>query len=281
MTTRLRRAEPRSRHSALVAWVALALALVPAAASAHGTDGGAPAAGVAFAVALGLPIVGGVAGGLLALRFGSSARVRAGAASTSTLAFGGFLLALGLAFALAAARLAVGPAVAAGAVGAAAALWVGRRTGARAGRCRGHADLTLGGLVAHRLLEGAAIGALYAAGGGLALLGAAIIAGHATLETAAVGGLYADAGSAPRALGAIGVVQVGYATGAVVGVLAGAAASPAVQAPSLALVAGVLFVVGGGGTARSLRTIRAGRNETLGEHADHGDGASIGTASRR
>lgn len=238
-----------------------------ATASAHdgAGHGGAP---VAFAVVVGVPVVVGLLGGLLAARHRGRDPPGPDPAATgrdrASVGFGLLLVALGATAAVSA--LARAPVLGAvvGGVGALAALSVtgrGRSLGRGRGhhgrreqrggdqRRGGHADLALGGVCVHRLLEGAALGALYTAGVAVGAVAVVVVAGHAALETAAVGGLYA---SRPlRALAAVGLVQAGYAAGAVAGVAAGASVPASVQTASLGLVAGVLLVVGLGQTARA------------------------------
>lgn len=131
-----------------------------------------------------------------------------------------------------------------GCVGGLAALWIASRDGDQQGRRGHHANLTLGGVCAHRVLEGVALGALYTASASVGVVGVVVIAGHTALETAAVGGLYIPHRS--KAFAAIALVQIGYIVGAGAGVGVSMSVPVSVRITSVGLMAGVLLIVGVG-----------------------------------
>lgn len=216
--------------------------------NAHGPNGhgGEP---VAFAVVVGLPVVAGLGGGVVAIR-----RVRtAGTTSTGRrtgVALGALLSALGVSFAVSAATTNPPLGAAGGFVGMLSGLWFAR--GARGGRRGCHADLALGAVSAHRLLEGVALGTLYSAGVAVGFVGAAILAGHTALETAAVGGTYAAGPLQTRAAGAVVLVQVGYVGGALAGLGVAAVLPSEARTIALALAGGALVTVGAGEIVRAI-----------------------------
>lgn len=207
-----------------------------------------------FLIVLGLPVVAGLLGGLVAVQYcGRRRPVRPDSLSGGVVG----LLITGLGVA---SLLAVGGqlwlSVAGAIVGAATARsFENGETGSRPG-CGTHAGLTLGTISVHRLFEGVIIGTLYAADAAVGLVGAVVLAGHASLETAAVGGLYA--GMQPRisVVGTVGLVQACYLVGTVAGLGVAVAVPPSARTFALAVMAGVLLVVGAGETQRS---ITAGR----------------------
>lgn len=233
-------------------------------ANAHGDvgDGGAP---VAVVVVLGLPIVAGLLGGAVVVRRRRLARRWGHHPPGITL--GPLLAVLGATFAAAAGTERLPIAIVGGTAGAVSAAAIARR-GIRTGPgCRDHAHLTLGAVCAHRVLEGAALGALYGTGAIVGVVGAAFLAGHTAVETAAVAGLYAP--HRARAAGAIVLVQVGYASGVAVGVaIAGAIPTP-IRIVALALAGGVLLGTGGIELKRSLAADRdRGRRTGRGSRTD-------------
>lgn len=253
-------------------WLALlAAGATPASAHgsvAHGSDG------LALPLVLALPVLAGLVGGVVARGWppggrgwtaGVLARLPGLRGRTPRLrwargvavAVGLLLVALGGTFAVAALVGDPGPGVAGLVVGALATRWVGHRAGtAGPGRHRGHhTGLALGGVCAHRVVEGAALGALYAVGATVGGVGVAVVAGHTALETAAVGALAGP--HRLRALGAVGVVQVGYVVGAVGGFVAGGSVPGPVEALALGLVGGV-FLLAGVGEARHARSVDPG-----------------------
>lgn len=209
-------------------------------ASAHGGvgHGGPP---VAIPAVLWVPIVTGLLGGVVAVRYRARSTTVTERRRTSRVLA---LLLIVLAGIFAATALTSGPLLGAvgGCIGALATLWIVERDRGKP-RGRGHhADLTLGGVCAHRFLEGVALGALYVASAAIGVIGVAVIAGHAALETAAIGGLYAP--SRLRAFAAIALVQIGYPVGALAGIGVGASIPASVQVAMIGLVAGVLLVAG-------------------------------------
>ena len=215
---------------------------------AHGLHGagGAP---VAFAVVIGLPIVAGLGGGAIGVRL--LGRERAGATGRRVgLLLGLSLAVLGVTFAISALASSRSLGVAGGAAGAVSALVVARGDHSATRGC--HADLALGAVSVHRVLEGLAIGALYSTGSVVGLLGAVLLAGHTALETAAVGGMVAAAPGRARAVGAVLLVQAGYAVGAVVGLGLADALPVSARALALAVAGGALLVVGAGEAERSM-----------------------------
>lgn len=258
-----------------VGWLAL-LVVIASPASAHGSVAHG-SDGLALPLVLALPVLAGLVGGVVALvargwppggrgwSAGVLARFPGPRGWTSrfqwargiAVAVGLLLVALGGTFAVAA--LAGDPRLGAAGlvVGALATRWVGHRGGrVGPGRHRGHhAGLALGGVCAHRVVEGAALGALYAVGAAVGGVGVAVVAGHTALETAAVGALAGP--RRLRALGAVGLVQVGYVVGAVGGFVAGGSVPAPVEALALGLVGGV-FLLAGVAEARHARSADPG-----------------------
>jgi len=167
-------------------------------------------------------------------------------------ALGVALVVLGATFAVTAVARSRSLGVAGGAVGVLAGLWATGGYGTDHRRC--HADLTLGAVSAHRLLEGLAIGALYASGTAVGLFGAAVVAGHTAVETAAVGGVYAAGPHRSRAVAAILLVQAGYAGGAIAGLGVSDVLPASTMAFALAVAGGALLVAGAVATGRSFLT---------------------------
>lgn len=213
-----------------------------------------------------MPVVAGLLGGVLAVRYrhppgpDSPGRNPTGRDPTATgrnrgrVGVGLLLVALGGAGAVSALTSDPLVGVVGGGLEALTALRAAGRTGSRLSKRshhgRGHhADLALGGVCAHRLVEGAAVGALYAAGAAVGVVAAVAVAAHGALETAAVGGLYAP--RPLRALGATVLVQAGYTVGAVAGVGVVGSVPVSIQVAALGLVGGVLVVVGAGQVRRS------------------------------
>lgn len=221
-------------------------------AAAHGPQGHGVEP-VAFAVVLGLPIVAGLGGGALAIRGLRNTRT-APSRHRLGVVLGVSLAVLGVTFAVSAVTTSHQIGLAGGAVGAVTALWVSRGDEPPNRGC--HADLTLGAVSAHRLLEGLALGALYSAGAAVGLVGAVLLAGHTTLETATVGGMYASRGVQTRAVGAILLVQASYAVGAIVGLGVAGALPASARASAIAIAGGALLIVGAGETERSIAARR-------------------------
>jgi hypothetical protein len=217
----------------------VALGLWPAVASAHdGTGyGGGP---VGLPVALWIPVVTGLLGGLLAVRY-RRARATGPRLQRTAWPLGLSVLVLGVTVAVTALTGHPWSAVVGGCAGVLGAAWVATRGTGPPGH---HADLTFGSVLLHRGLEGVALGVLYTTGVAVGSVGVMVIAGHTAFETAVVGGVYAS--RRLRALGAVALVQIGYVVGAAVGTgLGGSVSVPVpVHAGSLGLVGGVLLVVG-------------------------------------
>lgn len=224
-----------------------------ATASAHGSGHGVGHDGAAatFAVVLGLPILAGLVGGIVAIRYRDHRRPEPGN-RTSSRAVGLLLVGLGAASLLPAVTGHLWLSVAGGTIGAVIALWVaGSGTVPETG-CRNHADLTFGAISAHRVLEGIVLGMLYSTGAAVGLLSAIVLAGHAALETAAVGGLYATASRRIWTVGAIILVQAGYVVGGVAGLGVAGAVPVSIRTLALAIVGGALLIVGASETKRSV-----------------------------
>lgn len=227
-------------------------------ARAHGAGHAVPGHSDAiapFLIVLGLPAFAGLAGGVMAVRY--RRRVTSGPSDRhSPVAVGLLIVALGIASLLSALE---GHSwlLAAGVIfGAVTALRFERGETAFEAGCGNHAELTLGAISTHRLLEGVLVGTLYTAGEVVGLVGAIVLAGHAALETAAVGGLYGTARGRIRVVGAIVLVQAGYVVGLIAGLGVLGAIPVSARAFMLALMGGVLLIVGVGETERS---INAGR----------------------
>lgn len=217
-------------------------------AAAHGTTaaGGDP---VTLSVVLGLPTLAGLGGGAIALQ--RLRTDRPGRPRTLVgLVLGLALAALGLTAAASALWTDPWLGLAGGVVGV---LALPLATGADRATFRGcHADVAVGAVSLHRLLEGVAIGGLYAAGAAVGLLGALLVAGHTALESAVAGGVYAGTAPRRRAFGAIVVVQAGYVGGTLAGIGAAGAVPGSVRTATIALVGGVLLAVGTVATVRSV-----------------------------
>lgn len=227
---------------------AVGLVWLSGSAAAHGgpAPGGDP---VTLAVVLGLPTVAGLGGGAIAfqrLRTDRPGRPRILVALVLGLA----LAALGLTAAASALWTDLWLGLAGAAVGALALPLATGVDRTRFQRC--HADVAVGAVSLHRLLEGVAIGGLYAAGAAVGLIGALLVAGHAALESAVAGGVYAGTAPRRRALGAIVVVQAGYVGGTLAGIGAAGAVPPSLRTATLALVGGVLLAAGTGATVQSV-----------------------------
>lgn len=206
-------------------------------ASAHGVGSEGNAVGLTLVV--GLAVGAGLVAGLVAVTRdgGGIGRTRL------TALVGPTLVALGaLAVATVAGR---GPLVAGGCLLAGAALgWVLVRRVADGHASHGScANTALGAVTVHRAVEGLSLAAVYATGSAVGLVGAVVLAGHATAETAAVGGLF-GVGSRSRGVAAVGVVQAAFLAGAVAGVVATAELPPVLSDGTVAVVGGVLLVVG-------------------------------------
>ncbi|UTF52278.1 hypothetical protein [Natronosalvus rutilus] len=229
------------------------LVAVSANASAHelGHGGGFHTDATALIAVLSLATLAGFAGGVAIVRYGRR-QVSENPTRGSGIAVGLLLVGLGTASLLPTATVDLRLSVAGGTIGAAIALLVAsRRVGSREG-CGNHADLTLGAILTHRVLEGVVLGTLYSAGAAVGLFGAVAVAGHSVLETAAVGRLYATGLRRNRAVGAITVVQVGFVAGTAAGLGAADAVPVPVRTLALAVVGGALLVVGVSETERSL-----------------------------
>lgn len=223
----------------LTVWFA-ALFVGVAPAYAHGTagHGGTP---VTFAVVLGLPIVAGLVGGVVMVR-GRNETHRTAGTHPSGVGLGLLLVGLGITFSGTAISRSLSLGIGGGIVGLVSVRWaVNSRTSDRRGH-RSHANLSLGAVSTHRLLEGVVLGGLYSSGAAVGLLGAVVIAGHTAFETIAVGGLYAP--HRLRIAGAVVLVQAGYTVGAIVGIAVSGTVPLPVHTIALALVGGILLGIG-------------------------------------
>lgn len=221
-----------------VGFAALVVGVVPV--HAHGTagHGGVP---VASAVVLGLPIVAGFVGGAVVVR-GRNGTHRSEGTHPSRSGPGFLLVVLGITFSGTAISRSLSLGIGGGIVGLLSVWWaVTSRTSDRRDR-RSHANLSLGAVSTHRLLEGIVLGGLYSTGTAVGLLGAVVIAGHTAFETIAVGGLYVP--HRLRIAGAVVLVQAAYAVGAIVGIAVSGTVPPPVQTIAPALAGGILIGIG-------------------------------------
>ncbi|WP_435348125.1 hypothetical protein [Haloarchaeobius sp. HRN-SO-5] len=211
--------------------------------------GGATAS---FLAVLGLPVLTGLLGGIVALRHHGRETPKP-PYRPSSIAVGLLIAGLGVASLLSSVAANLWVAAVGVAVGATGALWFEVGETASGPGCGTHAELTFGAVSTHRLLEGLVLGTVYAAGAAVGSLASIALASHAALETAAVVGLYATARRRRRVVGAIVLVQVGYVVGVVVGLgLAGEVPGTA-RTFVLAVVGGLLLVVGTSETGRTVR----------------------------
>lgn len=237
----------RRRLTRIGGWTAGVVGL-SGTATAHGpqSHGGEP---VAFAVVVGLPIVAGLGGGVLAIRGLRMVRM-APSGRRLGVVLGVTFAVLGATFAVSAVTTSRQIGLVGGTVGAVGALWVSRSDEPQNRGC--HADLTLGAVSVHRLLEGLALGALYSAGAAVGLISAVLLAGHTAFETAAVGGLHTASARRSRAVGAVLLVQASYAVGAFVGLGVADALPASARVAAIAIAGGALLIVGASETDRSI-----------------------------
>lgn len=208
-----------------------------------------------FLVVLGLPVIAGLVGGMIAVRYYRRQR----SAPPNRLSGGAIgLLLVGLGVSSLLSAIGGHPWLSAAGVVVGGATALASAIGGPVSRhgCRNHADLTLGAVTIHRLLEGVVIGTLYAAGAAVGLVGAVVLAGHATLETAAIGGLTAGTQQRIFVVGAVGLVQVSYLVGAIAGLGVAVEVPGPARTFALAVVGGALIVVGAGKTDRSITAAR-------------------------
>lgn len=247
------RPPPRGRPLHWLGVVVVVLLVCSATASAHGgVDGGTPQT---VAVVVGLPVVGGALGGGIAVR---SRWLAAFVERRQSQRLPGLLLVvLGGTFVLAALGQGYPIGISGVAVGGGVATWVARRGPDSEASGSVHAHLTLGAVCGHRLVEGVVLGALYATGAVLGLVGTVVLAVHTAVETAAVGGLYATTPRRRRAVAVVVLVQAWYVVGAVVGLGVAVSIPAVVRALALAIAGGTLVVVG---AAEADRSVTAGES---------------------
>lgn len=208
---------------------------VSGSAVAHGGAGHGEGT-IPFIVVVGGPVAIGLAAGVIVCQ-GRWRLSRVGGAWFTSLAGLGLV---GLGATLALAAIGEGDGLAIGGLGVLVALLFARHGGSVG--TRGHADLTLGAVSIHRLVEGVALGALYSSGVLVGLLATLVIAGHAAVETAAVSGLYHKYWV--QAVAAAVLVQVGYVIGALIGFGVVDVVPPAIQGSASALAGGLLVGIG-------------------------------------
>lgn len=208
-------------------------------ASAHQgvAESGTP---VPFPVVLWVPVLTGLLGGFIAVRY------RNGGTDTHTHRMDGvlgvLLIALACSFAITSLRSSPLIGIAGASVGALVTRSIGSHVELSPRSHGTHIDLTLSGVCVHRLFEGIALGTLYFVNASVGVIGVAVIAGHTALETAAVGGLYGPRGS--QAIVAIVLVQLGYVIGSVAGVVGNVSAPPGIHFVVIGVLAGALLIVG-------------------------------------
>lgn len=222
-----------ARRVAVAAGVSVALLASSTPVSAH--DLPSSASGLPFGVVVAGVVVVSLLGGAFVLRASGWLSWGPGRVALPVVVFALGVVAVALAVAQAAAATVVGLLVGVGVV------TVARE--AALTDCGPCADAALGAVTLHRGLEGVVLATIYAADAALGLVGAVIIACHAAAETAAVGSLYASAGYR-YALAAVFVIQVGFLVGIGVGWGVAGGVSATTEAGLLALVGGVLLVVG-------------------------------------
>jgi hypothetical protein len=238
--------QPRPRRPAVAVLGAAALLQVATdRVAAHpGVDGGAAEVGVPLVVVLvaGTSVLAGVlAADGRAARFGPALSRWVARLSGPLLVAVGLLAAAG---ALASRPLAAGAGLALGATGG--LLVLASAHGATA---------TVGAVALHRLLEGVTLAAAAATGSAVGLLGAVVLGCHATAECVAIGGT--DGFGRRRAVGAVLFVTVAFLAGTGIGTLGSLSLSSTPRLAVLALVGGLLVVLGTDATRHTDRPVPA------------------------
>lgn len=209
-------------------------------ASAHGGVGHGGVS-VAFPIVLGVPVLTGLLGGVVAVHYRARSRRDAHRHRVNG-AFGVLLIALGSTFAIPVLTTRPILGISGAAIGALGMGWIANRDEDHRWGPGHHVDLTLGGICTHRILEGIALGTIYTVNAAVGVVGVAVIAGHTALETATVGGLYSP--HRVQAFAAIGLVQLGYLGGAVIGVSGSVSVPAPMQFIAIGLLCGGLLVMG-------------------------------------
>ncbi|WP_410766152.1 hypothetical protein [Haloferax sp. DFSO60] len=144
-------------------------------------------------------------------------------------------------------------------VGGVAGRWLPHSHATGKGSVR-RASAVSGALTMHRVIEGVALAAVYAADQALGVVAVLLLTLHTTVETVAVGVEYGSVGQRTQGVVAILLMQAGFVLSAVVALLAAGSLPAVVRGLVLAGIAGLLLVVGGhdvrghivGGTRRRL-----------------------------
>lgn len=214
-------------------FVGLFFGVIPAA--AHGT-GGIDGDGIGLPLVLAVVVLLGVLAGVLAA-------VGRGHSSTTVLsrlvgrAVGPLLAGIGGTAVLSVAFQQPTTGVGGAAVGLTAGVLVATRGGC--GLC---ADVTVGAIAVHRLVEGITLAALSVAGSSLGVLAILVLLGHTVAECVALGG-QSELGQL-RAIGAVLVVEAVFVLGAVLGTVGLVTAGAVPRLWVAAVVGGLLVALG-------------------------------------
>jgi hypothetical protein len=231
------------RWPGVVAAILVVFATVPWSVTAHGsTSGGGPDAGSA----LGVAVVFGLSIGLLSVRIGGGGGwipTVSDRAVDVVLATG--FLSLGGAFLVTAVDSAPSLALVATAAGSGLTALGIRAVDTRTGcQCVPGANFAVGGVAAHRVVEGVALGAAVAVGGRVGLVASALVVGHTAVEAGLLGAAY-GATSQLHGVAVVVGVQLALVCGAAVGIATIENIPLIAEAIVLALAGGALVIVGG------------------------------------
>ncbi len=238
-------------YRCLLPWVGCSVGLFfgVAPAAAHGT-GGTGGGGIGLPSVLAVVVLLGVLAGVLAA-------VGRGRSSTTVLsrlvgrAVGPLLAGIGGTAAVSAILQQPTTGVGGAAIGLTAGVLVATRGGC--GLC---ADVTVGAIAVHRLVEGITLAALSVAGSSLGVLAILVLAGHTVAECVAIGGR-SELGQL-RAIGAVLVVEAVFVLGAVLGTVGLVTAGTIPRLWVAAVVGGLLVALG----IAEIRPIFPGRPAT-------------------
>lgn len=204
--------------------------------AAHDPSASAPDHGLGFGAVVALTVVLGVLGGVVVVkrRVGTARRL-----SIRWIAL--LLVGLGCWAAVLAVRQGSGLGAAGVAAGALGAWTLRNRVAGGHHVCD---EVALGAVLAHRLVEGALLAAVYAADAAVGVGAALLLAAHAAAETGAVAGLWSVETTGRWRWAVVGVVQAGFVAGALGGEAVARLLTPPVLVAVLALLGGALIATG-------------------------------------